>query len=126
MLFRSRESLEEAQVHVVVDRYLAVDVDDPLTYPIPTGTSVSSSTMCSPVVGSTGRHGWETTSRARCAGSTSTSFQRSVCDIERQSNWRWPRPGALSLGCCTDPLASVRIGTPDEIQDFAKPEVALT
>ena len=28
-----RESLEEAQVHVVVDRYLAVDVDDPLTYP---------------------------------------------------------------------------------------------
>ena len=26
-----RESLEEAQVHVVVDRYLAVDVDDPLT-----------------------------------------------------------------------------------------------
>lgn len=28
-----REALEEAQVHVVVDRYLAVDVDDPLTYP---------------------------------------------------------------------------------------------
>ena len=28
-----RESLEEAQVHVVVERYLAVDVDDPLTYP---------------------------------------------------------------------------------------------
>ena len=30
------------------------------------------------------------------------------------------------MGCCTDPLTSVRIGTPDEIQDFAKPEVALT
>ena len=28
-----REALEEAQVHVVVDRYLTVDVDDPLTYP---------------------------------------------------------------------------------------------
>ncbi|MEA5639881.1 NUDIX hydrolase [Cutibacterium granulosum] len=28
-----REALGEAQVHVVVDRYLAVDVDDPLTYP---------------------------------------------------------------------------------------------
>ena len=78
--------------------------------PIPTGTSVNSSTMCSPVAGSTDRHGWGTTSRARCAGSASTSFQRSVCDIEQLSNWRWPRPGAPSLGCCADPLTSVRIG----------------